>query len=153
MTPYTPFTLAIAAALGYAGFKRGQKIERKCPDCAIVLPTIGWSLLGTVGPGYLVGRLSTDSKGGVSGLRGFKSDHTCPEVKRVGRKLQKYCKKMSYAVHQVSADTYHSYKACTSDAEYAVNLASLRRCMDGKLVLLRAKDAAKRGRKLLKAGG
>ncbi len=54
-------SLVVLGALGYAGFKRGQKIEKTCgKDCSIVWPTIGWGLLGaTAGPGYLVGRLSS----------------------------------------------------------------------------------------------
>lgn len=57
--------LALAGLLLYAGYRRGIHVEESCGDkCAMVLPTLGWSLLGPVGPGYLVGRLVSPQHGG-----------------------------------------------------------------------------------------
>lgn len=57
--------VAVAALLLYAGYRRGLHIEESCGEkCGVVLPTLGWSLLGPVGPGYLVGRLVSPAHGG-----------------------------------------------------------------------------------------
>lgn len=63
------YKLLVGAAIvgfGYAGYRRGQSVSRRCKGgekkaCRIVLPTIGWSLLAwPVGWGYLVSRLTSD---------------------------------------------------------------------------------------------
>ena len=54
------FSLLVAGGLLWAGYRRGVKVEKNDLNDRIVLPFIGWSLLGPVGPGYLIGRLSTD---------------------------------------------------------------------------------------------
>ena len=63
-------SLGMSLALGYAGFVRGRHIQRTCPTCKIAMPTLGWSLLGPVGPGYLVGRLTQQERSG-RGLKGL----------------------------------------------------------------------------------
>ena len=57
---WTVLKLAIAGGLLYAGYKRGIKVEKKNLNKRLILPFLGWSLLGPVGPGYLIGRLTTD---------------------------------------------------------------------------------------------
>ncbi len=57
---WTVLKLAIAGGLLYAGYKRGVKVEKKNLNKRLILPFLGWSLLGPVGPGYLIGRLTTD---------------------------------------------------------------------------------------------
>jgi hypothetical protein len=51
-------SLAISVGLLYAGFRHGQKVEARTPKAGKIWPFLGWSLLGPVGPGYLIGRLS-----------------------------------------------------------------------------------------------
>lgn len=65
-----PIAVAVSGAMAYAGFARGRHIARTCPSCKLALPTLGWSLLGPVGPGYLVGRLTEQEKGSRGGLKG-----------------------------------------------------------------------------------
>jgi len=48
-------TVVIFAGLLYAGYKRGQKMRS---NKRLIWPFLGWSLLGPVGPGYLIGRLT-----------------------------------------------------------------------------------------------
>jgi hypothetical protein len=57
--PTNPIFWIISLGLLYAGYKRGQKIERKPGEAPMICPFIGWSLLGPVGPGYLIGRLTS----------------------------------------------------------------------------------------------
>jgi len=49
----------ILAGLLYAGYRRGQKIEKKPGEAPLIWPFLGWSLLGPVGPGYMIGRLTS----------------------------------------------------------------------------------------------
>lgn len=65
-----PLAVIASGALAFAGFARGRHIQRTCPSCKLVLPTLGWSLLGPVGPGYLVGRLVQQERSG-RGLKGL----------------------------------------------------------------------------------
>lgn len=65
-----PLAVIASGALAFAGFARGRHIQRTCPSCKLVLPTLGWSLLGPVGPGYLVGRLVQQERSG-RGLKGY----------------------------------------------------------------------------------
>ena len=57
---WTVLKLAIAGGMLWAGYKRGVKVERRNLNKRLILPFLGWSLLGPVGPGYLIGRLTTD---------------------------------------------------------------------------------------------
>ena len=57
-------TSIVGLGLLYAGYRRGTKVARVCKEkkaasCPVVLPTIGWSFLGPVGPGYLIGRIAS----------------------------------------------------------------------------------------------
>jgi len=71
-----PISLAVAGALAFAGFSRGRHIQRTCPKCKIVLPTLGWSLLGPTGAGYLVGRLTQQERSS----RGLQGLHKTPPI-------------------------------------------------------------------------
>lgn len=66
-----PLAVAVSAGMAYAGYARGRHIARTCPSCKLVLPTLGWSLLGPVGPGYLVGRLTEQERGSRGNLKGL----------------------------------------------------------------------------------
>ena len=57
-----PLALAIGGLFLWAGYKRGQKVQQEHPEKGVgsaVVGSIAWSLLGPIGPGYLVGRLTS----------------------------------------------------------------------------------------------
>lgn len=58
--PWQVAAIGVMGVLGWAGYRRGVGVQRRCGDaCHTVLPTLGWSLLAwPVGTGYLVGRLA-----------------------------------------------------------------------------------------------
>lgn len=142
MTTYSPFTLAIAAALGYAGFKRGQAIEKKCPDCKLVLPFLGWSLLGTVGPGYLVGRLSSTSSKGVSEY--LLDGRGCRKETRSAKKLLAYCTKQKKTADTVGGK--HYWQVCAVGAASAKEYARTKDCAAAGSELRLARDNARRAK-------
>ena len=53
--------LGIAAGLLYAGYRRGVTVEEQHLNKRLILPFLGWSLLGPMGPDYLMGRVLTSS--------------------------------------------------------------------------------------------
>lgn len=55
---WTVLKVGLGVALFYAGYVHGRKVQKATPDRNVILPMMGWSLLGPVGPGYLVGRLT-----------------------------------------------------------------------------------------------
>lgn len=98
---WTPMSVAISAslvvALAYAGYRRGKKIRCKNDEASIVLPVIGWSLLGPMGPGYLVGRLAGGSckLGGFSDLPGVEAELTyrvCKAAKKGDTRTATACR-------------------------------------------------------------
>jgi len=57
-----PLALAIGGLFLWAGYKRGQKVQQEHPEKGVgsaIVGSMAWSLLGPIGPGYLVGRLTS----------------------------------------------------------------------------------------------
>jgi len=62
-TAYTIAGIVFLPILGYAGYRCGRHIECIESDASIAKGFIGWSLLGTAGPGYAAGRMIGPKKG------------------------------------------------------------------------------------------